>query len=43
MVGDFPRLSVLIEKPLMNARSFEDKLNILNNSVRALAGKLCRF
>merc|ERR1712194_896376 len=37
VIGDFTRLSALIEKPLMNAHSFEDKLNILNNLVRALA------
>jgi len=37
VTGDFSRLSVLIEEPLINARSFEDKLNILNNLVRALA------
>lgn len=40
VVGDFTRLFEVIEQPLLNARSFEDKLNIHNNLVRALAGKL---
>lgn len=33
----------MIEQPLMHARSFEDKLNIYNNLVRALAGKTCHI
>jgi len=37
VIGDFSRLSELTEKPLLYARSFEDKLNIHNNLVRALA------
>ena len=43
VTGDFSQLTKLTEKPLLNARSFEDKLNIHNNLVRALGGKLCRF
>ena len=41
VIGDFSRLSELTEKPLLYARSFEDKLNIHNNLVRALAGEHC--
>jgi len=37
VTGDFDRLSGLIEKPLLKARSFEDKLNIYNNLVRSHA------
>ena len=40
VVGDFTRLFELSEQPLLNARSFEDKLNVHNNLVRSLAGKL---
>jgi hypothetical protein len=41
-IGNFPRLSTLIDEPLSNARTFEDKLNILNNCIRSLSGKfLC--
>ncbi len=40
VTGDFARLSELIDVSLQNARSFEDKLNILNNLVRALAASL---
>jgi len=39
VTGDFSRLFVLVNEPLTNARSFEDKLHILNNLIRALAGK----
>jgi len=36
-IGNFPRLSTLIDEPLSNARTFEDKLNILNNCIRSLS------
>jgi len=42
VTGDFSLLTALVDDPLMKARSFEDKLNILNNLVRALAGKIVR-
>ena len=38
VTGEFTMLSTISEKPLVYARSFEDKLNIYNNVVRALAG-----
>ena len=41
VTGDFSGLADLIDKSM--TRSFEDKLNINNNFVRALAGKLCPF
>jgi len=37
VTGDFAKLSELITQPLSHARCFEDKLNIRNNLVRALA------
>jgi len=37
VTGDFSKLSILIEKPLAKARSFEDKLNTYNNLIRSLA------
>ena len=42
VTGDFSTLTSLIEKPLIHARCFEDKLNIYNNLARSLAasGKL---
>ncbi len=43
VTGDFSLLAALVDDPLMRARSFEDKLNILNNLVRALAGEVFRI
>lgn len=40
VTGDFSVLTALVDDPLMKARSFEDKLNMLNNLVRALAGEM---
>ena len=37
VTGDFSTLSSVINSPLVNAHSFEDKLNAYNNLVRALA------
>lgn len=37
--GDFASLASLIEEPLLNARSFQEKMIIYNTSIRALIGK----
>eukprot|EP00984_Skeletonema_dohrnii_P004901 scaffold1730_cov69-Skeletonema_dohrnii-CCMP3373.AAC.4 len=37
VVGDYPTLTALAEKPLHYARCFEDKLNTYSNLVRALS------
>ena len=40
VTGNFGELSALASKPLIHARTFEDKLNIYNNLVRASSGKV---
>ena len=37
VIGDFKALATIIEKPLLRARCFEDKLNTYHNLVRFLA------
>ena len=39
VTGESEKLSLLMETPLKNARSFDDKLNINYNLVRSLTGK----
>ena len=39
VIGDFSRLSKLVDESLVKARAFDDKLNQLNNLVRSLAGQ----